>query len=156
MLRGHFWKTPLVFQVWTCPLTLKAAEAFCLNWASLWLVCVCVCAFFSTLLTSNQAGLATSASVRAGRVRQAHLRHLDSGPSLSNQLPGSLSQLPPPLSVPLLQEQCRQTQDGGLISCILENNQVEGNRTPWWMKYRLRSVKLLYSGQWKCVLDVEL
>lgn len=64
----------------------------------------CVCAF-SHLLTSSKARLATFAFLSAGRVQQAHVRHLDSRSSLGNQLPGPLPQLPPPLCVPLLQTQ---------------------------------------------------
>lgn len=66
--------------------------------------CVCVCAVcvFRHVLTSSRASLAALAPLSAGHVQQAHVRHLDSGSSLSYQLPGSLSQLSPSLCIPLL------------------------------------------------------
>lgn len=68
---------------------------------------LCVCMFASAdvvrcVLTSSRASFAALASLHARRVQQAHVGHLDSGSSLSYQLPGSLSQLSPPLCVPLL------------------------------------------------------
>lgn len=65
-------------------------------------VCVFRCA-----LTSSWARPAALAFSSGGRVQQAHVGHLDSGSGLCDQLPGSLSQLPPPLGVSLLQQQIR-------------------------------------------------
>lgn len=69
-------------------------------------VCFCWCVWvFVCVLTSSRASLAALSSLSAGHVQHAHVRHLDSGSSLSYQLPGSLSQLSPPLCIPLLHTQ---------------------------------------------------
>lgn len=85
-----------------CPSTLHSFMACLFTVAEC--ECVRVCAF-SRLLTSSKARLATFAFLNAGRVQQAHVRHLDSRSSFGNQLPGPLPQLPPPLCIPLLQTQ---------------------------------------------------
>lgn len=72
----------------------KEHKSVCVNQ-----LCVCV---FRYVLTSGGASLAAFASVSAGRIQQAHFRHLHSRSSFSYQLPGSLPQLPPTLCIPLL------------------------------------------------------
>lgn len=62
----------------------------------------CICNSKGGVLTCNWACPAAFASFCSRRVQQAHLRHLDSGSCFGYQLSGSLSQLSPPLRVPLL------------------------------------------------------
>lgn len=74
-------------------------------------LCVCVCVWvFRCLLTSSSTRLAGSDSVSGRCIQQAHVRHLDSGPSLSYKLAGSLSKLSPPLCIPLLHTWIKEIQ----------------------------------------------
>lgn len=59
--------------------------------------------------TSSRARLAAFAGARC--VQEAHVGHLHSGSSLGYQLPGSLSQLSSPLSIPLLHTQNKTFRD---------------------------------------------
>ena len=99
----------LLTKLWFCVCQRVWVYACCC-----WLLC-CVWVF-GCVLTSSWASLAALASLSAGRVQQTHVRHLDSGSCLSYQLPGSFSQLSPPLCIPLLHTQ-KWTKDFQLLLC---------------------------------------